>query len=390
MKIGIVGARVAGSYAGLLLAGLGHDVILFDDSVEREKPCGGGLTAKALRNIRWIREQALSHAEIAKVRLVTHEGYSADLPLLHPMHVFPRITLDAFLRMQAIGAGVQFRCERVVKIVGEKGGWFIKTASSGEEVQYLIGADGANSVVRRAMTDPHPPADLVLTLGYVLPGVMTPDMALIHFQESGFLGYLWAFPCVDHSSVGIGRMLPGAQAADLRRRLDVFVDHYPSWASAEKKFYAALVPCLGRKSLIEQRVCGKNWALLGDAAGFADAVTAEGIYYALRSAELLAESFQKESPLLYEHAWRKDFGFNLETAAVWRDRFYGSRVLAETFIRRALQTVRYSGTVRSLLDKLIAGKITYSSLFRNLAFRSPSILLQCYRNRAASTLNVQR
>jgi flavin-dependent dehydrogenase len=289
--------------------------------------------------------------------------------------------MDLTLRRQAIAEGVQFRSERVVNIAVEKSGWFIKTASGGAAVQYLVGADGANSLVRKALAAPHSSADLVLTLGYVLPGVADADTALIHFQESGFLGYLWAFPCVDHSSVGIGRMLPGAQASDLRRRLDGFVDNYRSGIGSEKKYFAALIPCLRRESLVGQRVCGKDWALLGDAAGFADAITAEGIYYALRSAELLAESFQKENPILYESAWRRDFGWNLETAAVWRDRFYGSRVLAETFIRRALQTVRYSGTVCRLLDHLMAGKISYNALFRNLVLRSPSIILQCFRNR---------
>lgn len=51
MKIGIVGARVAGSYAGLLFSRLGHETILFDDAVEKEKPCGGGITAKGLRKM---------------------------------------------------------------------------------------------------------------------------------------------------------------------------------------------------------------------------------------------------------------------------------------------------------------------------------------------------
>ena len=39
MKIGIIGARLAGSYAGLLLSRMGHEVLLFDDCVEKEKPC---------------------------------------------------------------------------------------------------------------------------------------------------------------------------------------------------------------------------------------------------------------------------------------------------------------------------------------------------------------
>ncbi|MGD0101606.1 MAG: hypothetical protein ABSC60_14760, partial [Acidobacteriota bacterium] len=96
------------------------------------------------------------------------------------------------------------------------------------------------------------------------------------------------------------------------------------------------------------------------------------------------ESFQRGDPQSYEKAWRSDFKADLESAATWRDRFYGSMVLSQTFIRRAMQSVRHSHTVRGLLDDLICGNVTYKSLFGNLVFRSPSILVQMFRNRAAS------
>jgi flavin-dependent dehydrogenase len=132
-------------------------------------------------------------------------------------------------------------------------------------------------------------------------------------------------------------------------------------------------------------VCGDNWALLGDAAGFTDAITAEGIYYALRSAELLAESIRREDPRSYEIAWRADFGAELKSAAAWRDRFYSGMVLSRTFIRRALQTVRYSEIVCGLLDSLIAGNISYNAMFRSLVFKSPAIIAQGFRRKSLAS-----
>jgi flavin-dependent dehydrogenase len=387
MKIGVIGARVAGSYASLLLSRLGHEVLLFDDSIDKEKPCGGGITFKALRKMSWFNAQPLPHTEIANIRFTTPEGYSSVLSLPHPIRLFSRANLDSRLRQWAVESGVRFLPERALSFDHDSKAWAINTPSGVFEVDYLIGADGANSAVRRSQIGHYAPNDLSLALGFRLPGLYDPGTLRIAFQESGFHGYLWSFPHVDHSSVGIVRWLPGIKASDLRRRVEEFIAvHYPD-ADSGKKFYAARIPCLSRKTLSRQRVCGKQWALLGDAAGFADSITAEGIYYALRSAELLVESFRRGRPQTYEMEWRADFGTELESAAAWRDRFYGSMILCHSFIRRALQSVRYSRMAQELVDGLISGSISYNTMFRNLVLRSPQLVVQVFCNKFRQMAN---
>jgi flavin-dependent dehydrogenase len=376
MKIGIIGARVAGSYAGLLLNRTGHEVLLFDDSVEKHKPCGGGLTSKVLHKMPWLQDHRLPHTVVETIRFTTPDGYASTLRLPNPIYVFPRISLDTFLLQWATREGVRLLPERVKNIEKHNGGWEIRSSGGAYEVDYLIGADGVNSSVRSSLLAPFPSSDLVLALGYRLPGRLEPGTIRIAYQERGFIGYLWSFPCADHASIGIGRWLPGTRSADLRRRVDEFIAaHYPG-AGSEKEYYAALIPCLSRKSLIQQRVCGEKWALLGDAAGFTDGVTAEGIYYALRSAELHAESLQNGRPLAYEAAWRSEFGPNLLTSATWRDIFYCSTIFSQSFIRRSMQAVCHSRLIQKTLDDLVCGKINYRTLFRTLVLRSPQILTQ--------------
>ncbi len=376
MRIGIVGARLAGSYAGLLLSQAGHEVLLIDDSLQREKPCGGGVTGKALESMSWFREHRLPHNEIRKMRVFTRNGRPADVNLRTPIRIFSRTTLDSSLREAACRAGTRLLHERAVGFSKGPRRWIIRTTRAFHEVDLLIGADGATSAVRAATAAKYGAVDLSLALGFHLPGSYHPDMILTELQESGFRGYIWSFPRVDHTSVGILRWLPHTNSSELRTRVLTFISaRYPD-ADEGMRFYAALIPCLSRRKLMHQPACGENWALLGDAAGFADAITAEGIHYALRSAELLAQAVAIGAPQHYDALWRKDFGGQLCKAAEWRDRFYGGTFLFETFTKRAVQTLSRSSTVRDLTDSLISGRSSYERLRRQIILKGPRILLE--------------
>ncbi len=382
MRIGIIGARLSGSYAALLLAQQGHEVLLLDDSTQKEKPCGGGVTAKAIGNIAWFYGNHLPHTEVERLLLSARDGQRSNLLLRHPIRVFSRFTLDSALRDHAIRAGARFFADRAKSFLPVKDGWIIRARKQEFEVDFLIGADGATSPVRAVVARRFAAPDLSLALGFYIPGEHHRNTIITVFQEKGFEGYLWSFPRVDHLSVGILRWLPHANAADLRRRVLEFIhEKYPQATSQNLPFYAARIPCLSRRSLSLQQVCGKRWALIGDAAGFADAITAEGISFALRSAELLAEAIRQAEPLRYESEWRRDFGADLLKAAQWWDRFYAGSFLLHAFTVRALQAVRHSSTVRSLTDDLVAGLRSYEQLRRQIILTSPRILVEVLRHK---------
>ena len=129
--------------------------------------------------------------------------------------------------------------------------------------------------------------------------------------------------------------------------------------------YAARIPGLANKTWDTRKVCGDDWALVGDAAGFADPVTGEGIYYALRSAQLLAECSLNGNLSTYESRWRDDFGGELRRAAQMRRRFYGN-FWGAPFTERMIEFARGHRGVKRVLGELVAGDQGYVDLKKKL------------------------
>src|SRR5207244_9732877 len=130
--------------------------------------------------------------------------------------------------------------------------------------------------------------------------------------------------------------------------------------------YAARIPGLAPRTWDTRKACGEGWALLGDAAGFADPVTGEGIYYALRSAELFADAYLAGKPLAYEQRWREDFGRELQRASQMRRRFYGN-FWGAPFADRMIEFARGHRGIRKVLGELVAGDQGYTDLKKKLA-----------------------
>jgi flavin-dependent dehydrogenase len=130
--------------------------------------------------------------------------------------------------------------------------------------------------------------------------------------------------------------------------------------------YAARIPGLSAATWDVRKVCGADWALLGDAAGFADPVTGEGIYYALRSAELFAECYLRDETSNYEQRWRADFGAELKRAAQMRRRFYGN-FWGAPFTERMIEFAKGHRGIKRVLGDLVAGEQGYTDLKKKLA-----------------------
>ena len=383
----IIGAGPAGSYAAELLAKGGAKVALFDGRPEGEpKACGGGVTAKALK--------AWPHLLNAVGRTVTElDLYSPSSKRLHltldePFAIYSRIAFDCYLRDRARDAGAHVIAEKISarKTKRIDNGWRVISDTGAEWTgAVLIGADGANSGIAKMLAGPLPPSDMEVAFGYraPLPANSVASTAVAFLP--GWVGYAWAFPRPDHISFGIATTQDAFEHEPLDDLLWQFMIGYyskqkkfwqngadtPERSSIEKHLrataerYAARIPGLAATTWDTRKVSGDDWALLGDAAGFADPVTGEGIYYALRSAELFAEAYLSGGTPSYEERWKKDFGAELRRAAQMRPRFYGN-FWGAPFTERMIEFARGHRGVKHVLGDLVAGEQGYVDLKKKL------------------------
>src|SRR6516225_3660152 len=169
MNIAVVGAGPAGTWASVLLARRGHSVTLIDSQAPWEKPCGGGVTAKALTRF-GIFGSDLPRNNIDRVTIYFGDKKSVTVTPQEPLAVLSRRELGKYLLNAAETAGVAIFKSRVNQIEPSAGGWRLSTRDGVVQSNFLIGADGATSLVRRSVATGLQPEDLAVTLGYFIVG----------------------------------------------------------------------------------------------------------------------------------------------------------------------------------------------------------------------------
>jgi len=390
----IVGAGPAGSFAAELLAKGGAKVALFDGRPEGEpKACGGGVTAKALKA--WPHLLNAVGRTVDELDLYSPSSKRLHLVLDEPFAIYSRLAFDCYLRDRARTAGAHVISEKISarKIKNTEAGWLLKSDNGNEwSGSFLVGAEGANSGIAKKLVGPLPPSDMEVAFGYRAPLPANNVAPTVVAFLPGWVGYAWAFPRPDHISFGIATTQDAFEHQPLDDLLWQFMIGYYQQCEGEKvKFwqaettnariqthlranaerYAARIPGLAAKTWDKRKTCGDDWALLGDAAGFADPVTGEGIYYALCSAQLFAGAYLRGAPLSYESSWRADFGTELRRAAQMRRRFYGN-FWGAPFTERMIEFARGHRGVKRVLGDLVAGEQGYVDLKKKLvksAFR---------------------
>jgi len=317
--IGIVGAGPAGARAAELLASSGRRVVVLDPKAPWEKPCGGGLTPPAFDAMPELEELKPLARRTRSVRVESQLGRGFVITLERPIWMVSRRTLGEWQLRRALAAGAVHLPMKVDRIERAEcgNGWRLYTQAGDIHVRILVGADGAASLVRRVAA-PGFKIELEPTrVAYPRGPGPTPDTALLRFYDD-VAGYLWDFPRPDHRSVGI--VVP--QDTWRRPRLDLEIDGYRTHAGCpDEEAVDRAGAVIGTAQFGHgnySRVAGPDFALIGDAAGFADPLTGEGIQNALHSAGLLAEGISKGGPAVYADLARQAFEREFRSARLVR------------------------------------------------------------------------
>jgi geranylgeranyl reductase family protein len=352
----VVGAGPAGSTAAYRLAKAGASVLLADKArFPRDKPCGGGLTMRAVRQLPFSVEPVVED-RTTTVRLGLDFRARFERHTQQPLVLMTqRSRLDAFLAEQASAAGADFRDGARINVSLVEGG--VRATLNRHEVaaSWLVCADGVNGASARSLG-----LDDGRTYGVALEGNV-PYGVVSHEEYRGRLylelanvpgGYGWVFPKGDHVNVGVGGW--EREGPRLREHLSRFCREYGIPESSLENVRGYRLPLLHARA----RLSKGRAALLGDAAGLVDPLSGDGIYEALLSAKLATEAILAGDLAAYDRELRRALSSQL--AAAW-----GAKVALDRFPRLTYAVVR-TPYLWKAVESLIGGEVPSPSAMRGL------------------------
>ena len=401
----IVGAGPAGATAARTLAQAGVTVRLLDRSnFPRNKPCGGGISFRVLKRFPYL-ERALSristHA-VSRLHLEGPGGESATIESREPAALMiRRFEFDDLLVKLAIEAGAEVITGADVVQAAMDDEKVMLVARDGRrfEATMVIAADGVNGTVARrlGLSGGWPASAVALDMMEETPRSTLRDIdpstlwVAYGFDPRRGLpgqridspraheGYAYVFPKRDHVNVGIGYVLDHYRRSictapyELQR---AFVDHLKKRGVLEgdtvrSNFTPFHIPVGG-----PLRTLGRGRVLLaGDAGGFVNGFTAEGIYYAMVSGDLAAKAIVASGAAIHRLAKRYHRACDYEIGTELRDSVLIQRYLfgdRRRIARVITGAVGSPGMTRLILDFAV-GHLGYHDLRRRLLMRAPAL-----------------
>lgn len=282
----VVGAGPAGCAAAYDLALAGCEVLLLDKAeFPRQKACAGGLTLKTAQALRYPVEPVVRQ-KLSRMRLERDGSRSTVLSRRSPYSFMTvRQELDDYCFRQTLHAGAQFQRIRALETIAEDStGVAVGVGGEVLRARFVVGADGVHSRVRQLTHGGDGWFWRAFALEATVPVSSTlPDLVFDFAPIRN--GYGWVFPKGDHLNIGLysyandEKIDRSRLTAYIRSRFeglseDLVIGQYAGFGAAQHKVSASRI------------------FLVGDAGGFVDPLTGEGIYFAVISGQAAAEAIR--------------------------------------------------------------------------------------------------
>lgn len=413
VMVTIVGAGPAGATAARTLARAGIAVRLLERlNFPRNKPCGGGISARILRRFPYL-ESGLQRIATHSVARLYLEGPGGESTVVESdgaaALMIRRVEFDALLVDLARDAGAELVEGVDIVRASEDGSRVVLESRDGRrfESPVVIAADGVHSVVARRlglnpgwpssavaldMMEETPrealrdldPSTLWVSYGFT-PGNGRPS------TKGASEGYAYIFPKRDHVNIGVGYVLD-----HYRRHIDIapyelqreFVNRLKSRGivegeSVRHNFTPFMIPVGG-----PLRRAGRGRVLLaGDAGGFVNGFTAEGIYYAMVTGDLAARAVIATPSTsvhslasCYQRACNREVGDELRDSVLIQRYLFGDR----RRIARVIEGARRQRAVTRAILEFAAGRCSYRELRRKLLARMPLMAIRLLWDRVGT------
>ena len=356
LRVAVVGGGPSGSCAAEVLAKAGIQTWLFERKLDNAKPCGGAIPLCMVSEFE-IPEEIIDR-KVRNMRMISPSNREVDIHLDNQAEYIGmcrREVLDDYLRNRAAKLGANLINGLVTKIEtgNQRQGPYTLTysdyaagAATGEakslEVDLIIGADGANSRVAKAMDA----GDYNVAIAFQ-ERIKLPPEEMKYYENLAemYVGtdvspdfYAWVFPKYDHVAVGTGTM---QENQSLIKSLQVGIRE-----RAKKRLLNGEVIKVEAHPIPEhprpRRVVGRM-ALVGDAAGYVTKSSGEGIYFAAKSGRMCSEQVVKASSngskipsekdlKVYLKIWDKQYGATYKVLEILQNIFYRNDAAREAFV----------------------------------------------------------
>jgi geranylgeranyl reductase family protein len=361
----VIGAGPAGSVTAYRLASSGASVLLLDKArFPRDKPCGGGLTMRAVRELPFPADPVVEH-EVDRMAFRLRYGPSYTRRSEGPLILMTqRRRLDAYLAERAAEAGAEFRDGVKVSAItpGGRDGYDVAVGQERARANVVIGADGANGVTAKLLGLGESPVYGVALEGNAPYSVIGDERyratAVVELATLPG-GYGWVFPKGDHANVGVGGW--ERTGPTLRRHLSVLCEKHGIDDAALESVRGHRLPL----RTPDAGLARDRALLVGDAAGLVDPLSGDGMYEAFVSARLAADAVgavldgREADVVPYDKALRSAVG--RLAAASWN-----AKVAFDRFPRLAFELSR-PPFVWPVVENLLRGDLDHPEAARGLA-----------------------